>query len=66
MHTLATGDSPIGRYENEWAVFFSFNEAGDQIVRVDEMVDSAFGNEFFAKMEAFMKAHAQRQGEAKA
>lgn len=54
VYAISTGDSPVGEWTNEYAVFMTFNVTGDKIASLREMVDSAFMEGFFAKVRELM------------
>lgn len=43
LHARGTGESPVGPYRNEYSLWFTFNEDGTKITRIEEFLDSAFG-----------------------
>ena len=57
IYASSRADTPFGdfKWTNEYAVFLSFTEDGEQINRNDEMVDTAFYHEFFPKFMAHVK-----------
>ncbi|KAI9667452.1 MAG: hypothetical protein M1821_000268 [Bathelium mastoideum] len=42
------------KWTNEYAVFLTFTEDGKEIKKVEEMVDTAFYQEFFPKFQKYM------------
>ena len=56
MYATSRADTPFGdfKWTNEYAVFVSFTEDGEQINKVEEMVDTAFYQEFFPKFQRYM------------
>lgn len=44
--------TPVGPFHNEFVFMLFFNEQGDKIVRIREMMDSLYSQDFFAKMAA--------------
>ncbi|ROT34548.1 hypothetical protein SODALDRAFT_364476 [Sodiomyces alkalinus F11] len=60
VYALSTGKTPFGDWTNDYAVFFTFNESGTEIVKLEEMVDSAFMKEFFPKFQGFMREQASK------
>lgn len=60
VYALSTGKTPFGDWTNDYAVFFTFNESGTEIVKLEEMVDSAFMMEFFPKFQGFMREQASK------
>ena len=57
LHSRGSADTPFGLYANEYIFFLKMNENGDELVEVDEMVDSAFVQEWFPKLAAHMEKH---------
>ncbi|KAM0795935.1 hypothetical protein BDR22DRAFT_882858 [Usnea florida] len=56
VYATSRADTPFGdfKWTNEYAVFVSFTEDGEQINKVEEMVDTAFYQEFFPKFQRYM------------
>ena len=50
MHLSSTAQTPVGEYANEYAFFLWFTDDGGEVVRVQEMVDSAYSSGFFAML----------------
>ncbi len=61
VYAVSRADTPFGDWTNEYAVFFTFDESGQRIAKIEEMVDSAFLNDFFPKFQNFLKEQ-QQQG----
>ena len=57
MHLQSTAVTPVGRYENEYAMFLTFSHDGNKISRHEEMVDSKFSEEHFLKMRKHLRKH---------
>ncbi|KUJ13608.1 uncharacterized protein LY89DRAFT_622550 [Mollisia scopiformis] len=55
VYALSKGDTPFGEWRNEYAVFLTFSESGEQIIKFEEMVDSAFFNDFFPKFQKHLQ-----------
>ncbi|KAF9769439.1 hypothetical protein IL306_013156 [Fusarium sp. DS 682] len=55
VYASSSGDTPFGPWTMEYAAFLTFNEAGDRIVHLDEMLDSAFMKEFAPKFKEYLK-----------
>lgn len=60
IHARGSATSPVGPYKAEYVYFLTLDEAGKQITRIDEFVDSAFAMDFLGKLEALKK---QREGQ---
>lgn len=60
-HGFSTATTAIGPYKMEAMIFMKFDETGEKIVKIDEMMDSAYMADFLAKL----TAHMQSQTEAK-
>lgn len=58
-HGFSTATSAIGPYKMEAVIMMKFDEAGEKIVRIDEMMDSAYMNDYLAKVTAHMQAQGQ-------
>lgn len=54
VHVLNNATSVIGPYENEYVFMLYFDESGEKIVRIVEMVDSKYASEFLGRAEAWM------------
>jgi hypothetical protein len=39
----------------EYAAFFTFNDAGDRIIRLEEMLDSAVMKQFAPKFQQYLR-----------
>ena len=61
VYAVSKADTPFGDWTNEYAVFFTFDESGQHIAKIEEMVDSAFLNDFFPKFQNFLREQ-QQQG----
>ncbi len=55
MHMKSTAQTPVGEYDNEYAVFMYMTEDDKQITHVKEYVDSGYSTPFFMKLNAYMK-----------
>ena len=69
IYATTRADTPFGdfKWTMEYAVFVSFTEDGEQINRMEEMMDTAFYHEFFPKFQRYMseqKALGNRRGNA--
>ena len=56
IYATSGGDTPFGdfRWTNEYAMFVTFTEDGKQINRTEEMVNTAFYQEFFPKFQKYL------------
>ena len=50
LHASSTADTEIGPYANEYAIFLSFTEDGNQVTHFEEFVDSDYTKRFFAAL----------------
>ena len=64
IHCYGVAPSPIGDYANEYSMFMTFSEDGTKVVRLSEMLDSAYSLEFFGKLMTHMKASGDATGAA--
>ena len=55
VYALSTGKTSFGDWASDYAVFFTFDESGEKIVKLEEMVDSAFMKDFFPKFQGYMR-----------
>ncbi|CAK3734884.1 Hypothetical predicted protein [Lecanosticta acicola] len=55
FHATSSATSPVGPFGNEYSFFLWFSEDGEEITRIEEMVDSAYSKEYFARLTAHMK-----------
>lgn len=49
VYATSTGDTELGPWATDYAVFITFNDAGDKVKLLEEMLDSAFMKEFGPK-----------------
>ncbi|KAH6629943.1 hypothetical protein B0J18DRAFT_85841 [Chaetomium sp. MPI-SDFR-AT-0129] len=61
VYALSKGTTPFGKWDNEYAVFFTFDQSREHIVKIEEMVDTAFMKEFFPKFQNFVREQQQQQ-----
>ncbi|RAL68062.1 hypothetical protein DID88_008785 [Monilinia fructigena] len=56
IYATSHADTPFGdfKWTNEYAVFITFTEDGTQVQKFEEMVDTAFYQEFFPKFLQYM------------
>ena len=59
VHGITTADTVFGPFVNEVSLFFDFDESGEKIVRVQEMVDSAAVAGAMAKLQELRGAEAK-------
>ncbi|KAA8575245.1 hypothetical protein MFRU_002g02160 [Monilinia fructicola] len=57
IYATSYADTPFGdfKWTNEYAVFITFTEDGTQVQKFEEMVDTAFYQEFFPKFLRYME-----------
>ncbi|KAF2232858.1 hypothetical protein EV356DRAFT_517001 [Viridothelium virens] len=55
VYALSKGKLPWGPWELEYAVFITFNKAGDKIACLEEMLDSAFLKDFGPKFGQYLQ-----------
>ncbi|KAK1751363.1 hypothetical protein QBC47DRAFT_307862 [Echria macrotheca] len=60
VYAVSKGKAPFGPWTNEYAVFFTFDESGEKIVKIEEMVDSAFLNDFYPKFQNYLREQQQQ------
>ena len=46
IYALTKADTAFGPYENEQAVYISFDESGDKVNKIEEMNDTAYRKEW--------------------
>ncbi len=49
IYATIKADTSFGPYNNEQAVFISFDESGEKVNKIEEMNDTAFRKEFDPK-----------------
>ncbi|TVY84596.1 Monooxygenase ptaG [Lachnellula suecica] len=56
IYAISKADTPFGdfKWTNEYGVFISFTEDGTQINKMEEMLDTAFYQEFMPKFQKYM------------
>lgn len=61
IYATSKADTLLGdfKWENEFAVFVSFTEDGQQINRFEEMVDASFYRDFFPRFQKYLR---EKQG----
>ena len=50
IYTSLTANTPIGVYRNEYIWFFTFDEAGQKIVKIVEFLDSQAAKDLLSKL----------------
>jgi hypothetical protein len=50
----------------EYATFLTFNEAGNRIARLEEMLDSAFMKQFAPKFQQYLREQESRESSKRA
>ncbi|KAG9229992.1 hypothetical protein BJ875DRAFT_473434 [Amylocarpus encephaloides] len=57
IYATSNADTPFGdfKWTNEYAVFLTFTEDGTQVGKFEEMVDTAFYQQFFPRFQQYMK-----------
>ncbi|KUI60106.1 hypothetical protein VP1G_11165 [Cytospora mali] len=57
IYASSKADTLLGdsKWKNDFAVFLSFTEDGEKINRMEEMVDTAFYQEFFPRFQKYLK-----------
>lgn len=58
IHGFSTATSTIGPYKMEFVLVMDFDEAGERVVEINEMMDSAYMANFLAKLTAHLQAEA--------
>ncbi|ETS76956.1 hypothetical protein PFICI_10830 [Pestalotiopsis fici W106-1] len=55
VYAISKADTPFGfPWLNEFSAFITFNNAGDKVVNVQEMVDTEFFQKFFPAYQSFL------------
>lgn len=49
IHSSVTASATVGRFSNEYVWFFTFDQEGQKITRIDEMMDSAAVKDLYAR-----------------
>ncbi|KAL5117243.1 hypothetical protein ACEQ8H_004802 [Pleosporales sp. CAS-2024a] len=55
MHATSSAETDIGPYLNEYALILHFTDDGKQVIKILEMVDSAYSLKFFADIAAAVR-----------
>jgi hypothetical protein len=55
VYALSKGTLPWGPWQLEYSVFITFTEAGDKVAVLEEMMDSAFLQDFGPKFAQFLE-----------
>lgn len=53
VYATGSATTPWGLYENSYVFFLTCDCEREEVVRVEEFLDSKFSGEFFAKMKAW-------------
>ena len=61
MYAVSKANSPFGEWNNEYAVFFTFDDSGKHISKIEEMIDSAFASQFAPKFQKYLSEQLQQQ-----
>ena len=61
VYAFSKANTPYGEWNNEYAVFFTFDDSGKHISKIEEMIDSAFTKEFAPKFQQYLSEHFQQQ-----
>lgn len=56
LHVFGSASSPVGKYEQEYSWFLTFNEDGTKVKRMEEMIDSSYLAEFFKRLHDYVEA----------
>ncbi|TVY84587.1 Monooxygenase ptaG [Lachnellula suecica] len=63
IYAVSQADTPFGvPWRNEYASFLTFDESGEKIVKLEEMVDSAFVKAFLPPFQKYMSEQASQSG----
>ncbi|KAF2209145.1 hypothetical protein CERZMDRAFT_47839 [Cercospora zeae-maydis SCOH1-5] len=55
VYCTSQGNTDVGPWNMEYAAFITFNEQGDKVAKLEEMIDSAFMKEFAPKFQKYMR-----------
>ena len=55
VYVSSTGELPWGPWRMEYSVFLTFNEAGDKVAMLEEMLDSSFLQTFAPKFGQYLE-----------
>ncbi|KAI7485016.1 hypothetical protein KC351_g4131 [Hortaea werneckii] len=55
LHVFGSASSPVGKYEQEYTWFLTFNEDGTKVKRMEEMIDSSYLAEFFKRLHDYVE-----------
>lgn len=58
VHATGSAETPAGPYQNEYVYFLKTSESGEQLVEVEEHIDSAFIASWLPKLVEYMQQHA--------
>jgi hypothetical protein len=62
VYATSTGDTELGPWATDYAVFITFNEAGDKVKLLEEMLDSAFMKDFGPKFGRYAQEQMAKRG----
>lgn len=61
IYAISRADTPFGvEWTNEYACFVTLDESGERIVKLEEMVDSAFMQSFFPIFQKYLSEQASQ------
>lgn len=61
IYAISQADTSLGmEWRNECATFVTLDESGEKIVKLEEMVDSAFMKAFFPIFQKYMREQASQ------
>jgi hypothetical protein len=61
VYGISTGTTPFGPWAMGYATFLTFNEAGNRIARLEEILDSAFMKQFAPKFQQYLRELESRE-----
>ena len=51
MHVSSHARTSVGKYSNEYCLFFEFDRCGTKIKKIKEFIDSAYTEDFFQRLD---------------
>lgn len=61
IYAISRADTPFGvEWTNEYAAFITLGESGEKIVKLEEMVDSAFMKAFYPIFQKYLSEEASQ------